>query len=116
MKDELERIWKEVVVAWKRYCPSEYLEEERLFANDLNRDSLCPTRDSNSELPEYMSISYELRIPWRDRTFWFIYATKFVINLAGYLQVINILRFCSEVVHLCSPDLLNVLKLNVKTT
>jgi len=83
---------------------------ERQFANDLNRDSLCPTRASNPERPEYMSISYELRIPWRDRTFWFMYPTKFIINLAVYLQVINILRFCSEVVHLCSPDLLNMLK------
>jgi hypothetical protein len=63
MNDELERIWKEAVVALKRYCPSEYLEGERQFANDLNRDSLCPTRDSNPERPEYMSISYELRIP-----------------------------------------------------
>jgi len=39
-----------------------------------------------------------------------MYPTKFIINLAVYLQVINILRFCSEVVHLCSPDLLNMFK------
>jgi hypothetical protein len=114
MNDELERIWKEAVVAWKRYCPSEYLERERQFANDLNRYSLCPTRVSNPEHPEYMSISYELRIPWRDRTFSFMYPTKFVINLAVYLQVIHILKFCSEVVHLCSPDLLNMLKFTCK--
>jgi hypothetical protein len=110
MNDELERIWKEAVVAWKSYCPNEYLEGERQFANDLNRNSPCPTRASNPERPEYMSISYGLRIPSRDRTFWFMYPTKFIINLAVYLQVINILRFCSEVVHLCSPDLLNMLQ------
>jgi hypothetical protein len=63
MNDELERIWKEAFVASKSYCPSEYLEGERHFANDLNRDSLCPTRTSKPERPEYMSISYGLRIP-----------------------------------------------------
>jgi len=43
-----------------------------------------------------------------------MYPTKFVINLAVYLQVINILRFCSEVVHLCYPDLLSMLKFTCK--
>lgn len=47
-------------------------------------------------------------------TFWFMCPTKFVLNLTVYLQVINLFRFCNEVVHLCSSDLLNVLTFTCK--
>jgi hypothetical protein len=43
-----------------------------------------------------------------------MYATKFLINLAVYLRVINILRFFGEVVHLGFPDLLIMLKFTCK--
>lgn len=51
--DELEVIWKDVVVAYSRYSPGSCLEELREKTKNLSQDSRCPARDSNLTPPEY---------------------------------------------------------------
>jgi hypothetical protein len=50
MNDEMERIWKKLVVASSRYYPRTFLEGLR---KTTNQDSHCPERDSNWAHPEF---------------------------------------------------------------
>jgi hypothetical protein len=58
--DELEEMWKEVVVAWFNVLSRHFLELRRNYDN-LNQDSRCPRRDSNLAPHEYKSeaLSFE---------------------------------------------------------
>jgi Zn ribbon nucleic-acid-binding protein len=71
MIEELERIWKETVVAKSKYCPGVFLEVLR----KLSKDNRSPGRDSNRPLPEYVTATLacsvcdsnnELETMWRE--------------------------------------------------
>jgi hypothetical protein len=47
--DELERIWKEAVVAWWKYLPGEAEESTKIRSQDIR----CSSWDSKSAPPEY---------------------------------------------------------------
>jgi hypothetical protein len=54
MVDELERIWKEAVLAKSRYCPGIiYIEGLKKTTENVSQCSRCPSRDLNRALPEY---------------------------------------------------------------
>jgi hypothetical protein len=61
MNNNLERIWKEVVVAWSRHNPGIFLERLRKFKKHLSHDSRCHSRDSIRGLLEYEARNWPLR-------------------------------------------------------
>lgn len=58
--DEAEKIWKEKIVVYSRYCYSIGLEVQ-----DAGQDSQCPVRHLNPGPPEYGSRALPLRQPAR---------------------------------------------------
>jgi hypothetical protein len=70
MTAEIERIWKEAVVAWSRYYPGICLERLKETTKTLSQDSRCPFRDSTRTL-EYSLDRYQanpLSVPFYFRT------------------------------------------------
>jgi hypothetical protein len=54
--DELERIWKEAVVAYSKYYPGICLQGLGKTTRNLGLDSTCLLQDSNRVPPEYKVI------------------------------------------------------------
>jgi hypothetical protein len=55
MNDELERMWKEAVVAYSKLPSWHFLGETGENEENHNQDSRCPARDSNQAPSEYKS-------------------------------------------------------------
>jgi hypothetical protein len=51
--DELERTWKQVVVANRGINPGIFLDRPRETMKNVIQDSRCPVRDSYRPPPEY---------------------------------------------------------------
>jgi hypothetical protein len=55
VNNELERVWKEVLMAWLDYCAVIFLEKLRKTTVNFSQDTWCPIWDLNEAPPEHKS-------------------------------------------------------------